>query len=358
MQVTWRSLRVWAVSHKHLLPKGEPEVDGSSRAPTLSYTQALEKRIAELEALLGEPGAATRGRGSHSDRQRDCSPLSSRNSPMQRLSSPENEIDLALRFDGLKLQENGRITFHGATSFFQLPASKLELRSALTPTQSIDPQGRERLINSAWRERTFEQYRHVNEPFKYLLDSHWCWIHPLFNFVYRPAFTRDFPLGPYFSTALYNAMLSQSVWGCRDDSHVREFLYPYQDGVQFFQAASAEVFEDLRKGANSIPIIQTLLLLGVEHCTRGNTSQAWLYSGMAFRLVEDMGICIDGRKYSGSISLSDEDIEIRNRLFWSCYVWEKVLCLYLGRVPTIRNSPVSPPQTLRKFLSSFTSAAY
>lgn len=30
----------------------------------------------------------------------------------------------------------------------------------------------------------------LQEPFQYLLDSHWCWIQPLWNFVYRPAFTR------------------------------------------------------------------------------------------------------------------------------------------------------------------------
>lgn len=68
---------------------------------------------------------------------------------------------------------------------------------------------KERLINNAWRERAFEQLAAMpvggllvptkgqrlmmgfrQEPFQYLLDSHWCWIQPLFNFVYRPAFTR------------------------------------------------------------------------------------------------------------------------------------------------------------------------
>jgi hypothetical protein len=34
----------------------------------------------------------------------------------------------------------------------------------------------------------------LQEPFQYLLDSHWCWIQPLWNFVYRPAFTRLFDL--------------------------------------------------------------------------------------------------------------------------------------------------------------------
>jgi len=37
----------------------------------------------------------------------------------------------------------------------------------------------------------------LQEPFQYLLNIHWCWIQPLFNFIYRPAFTRmskGFPL--------------------------------------------------------------------------------------------------------------------------------------------------------------------
>lgn len=35
------------------------------------------------------------------------------------------------------------------------------------------------------------------EPFQYLLNVHWCWIQPLFNFVYRPAFTRKVALEPH-----------------------------------------------------------------------------------------------------------------------------------------------------------------
>ncbi|WEW54692.1 hypothetical protein PRK78_000114 [Emydomyces testavorans] len=67
---------------------------------------------------------------------------------------------------------------------------------------------------------------------------------------------------------------------------------------------------------------------------------------MAFRLVEDLGITIDSRKYSGSVQFSDEDVEIRNRLFWSCYFWDKLVSLYFGRSPIIQDTPVSPPQIL------------
>ena len=245
------------------------------------------------------------------------------------------------------MQEDGRISFHGPTSFFQLPKGKGHAMPATLPAQSLDPQGKERLVNSAWREKMFEQYRHVNEPFRYLLDSHWCWIQPLFNFVYRPAFTRDLQSnGPYFSPSLYNAVLSHSVRWCKNEPRVSPLLRPYEDGAQFFRLATLGVYEDLKNGISNIPTVQTLLLLSAQNCGRGNRTQAWLYSGMAFRLVEDMGMCIDGRKYARTVKFSDEEIEIRNRLFWSCYFWEKILCLYLGRSPVIRHSQVSPPQMM------------
>lgn len=56
---------------------------------------------------------------------------------------------------------------------------------------------------------------------------------------------------------------------------------------------------------------------------------------MAFRLLEDMGINIDSRKYARSIQLSDEDTEIRRRLFWSYYFYDKMISLYLGHSPSI-----------------------
>jgi hypothetical protein len=37
------------------------------------------------------------------------------------------------------------------------------------------------------------------------------------------------------------------------------------------------------------------------------------------------------RTYIKSLTL--EDIEIRKRLFWSCYTYDKVISLFLGRMP-------------------------
>ncbi|KAK0109350.1 hypothetical protein ONS96_003168 [Cadophora gregata f. sp. sojae] len=260
-------------------------------------------------------------------------------------------------FDGLKRDEKGGITYHGATSFFQLPnpvsrdPSEVPGRDGGVYPGFLEAAGggdrKERLVNNAWQQRAKETFAETPEPFQFLLDVHWCWIQPLFNFVYRPAFTRDMEvLGSYYSHTLLNAMLSHAVRWCKNDAKIRKLLEPYENGQLFWRQTRTLLFEELRQGHSKIPTVQTLLLLSAQECSAGNRTQAWLYSGMAFRLIEDMGITIDGQRYAGAVQLSDEDIEIRHRLFWSCYFWDKMISLYLGRSPTLQHSNISPPQIM------------
>ena len=141
-------------------------------------------------------------------------------------------------------------------------------------------------------------------------------------------------------------MLSHSLRWSKNDESTRRLLIPFEEGNLFYRQARTLLFEELKSGHSKIPTVQTLLLLSAQECGAGNRTQAWLYSGMAFRLIEDMGICIDGQLYAGTVPLSDEDIEIRHRLFWSCYFWDKMISLYLGRSPTLQHSTVSPPQIM------------
>lgn len=159
--------------------------------------------------------------------------------------------------------------------------------------------------------------------------------------------------GPYYSDVLLNALLSHSVRWCKTEPHIGPLLDSFEGGAQFHQRAVSGLFESLQVGYATVPTIQTLLLLSAQECGRGNRTQAWLYSGMAFRVLDDLGISIDSRKYPGAAQLSYEDIEIRNRLFWSCYFWDKVISLYFGRAPIMQHSRVSPPRLIRKAGSAF-----
>ncbi|KAK5075715.1 hypothetical protein LTR70_008357 [Exophiala xenobiotica] len=307
-------------------------------SPTLSYTTKLEKKVEELEAALRKAQQATQPLSA-------LSPVPSAASPLSSTADGTNH-GFGAAFRGLGFDAKGAITYHGSTSLFQLP-SRPEEASAMMPVGEVNS-GKERLVQNAWEQRALEVLAETPEPFQYLLNNHWCWIQPLFNFVYRPAFTRDMQrMGQYYSHTLLNAMLGHSVRWCRREPEIRHLLEPYDGGELFMRHARTLLFEEISTGNCGIPTIQTLLLLSAQECSAGNKTSAILYCRMAFSLLDEMGITIDVQRYaSGTLQLSDEDIEIRRRLFWSCYFWDKIISLYLGRSPSLSHTPVSPPQII------------
>lgn len=156
-------------------------------------------------------------------------------------------------------------------------------------------------------------------------------------------------MGPYYSHTLLNAMLSHSIrWGKSDPSTKQLLDQSYDGGAVFAKHARSMLFDELSRGVCTIPTVQTLLLLSAGECGHGNTTQAWIYSGIAFRLIDHLGICVDGQRYPGSVHLTDEEVEIRHRLYWSCYFWDKIISLYLGRSPSLQHTLVSPPQIISR----------
>ncbi|KAJ4862334.1 fungal specific transcription factor domain-containing protein [Trichoderma breve] len=264
--------------------------------PTLSYTQRLEDRIKDLEEQLAKATAATPPAAASDSK----SPASSHSSPSAQ-QDPRQQIDdsIARSFRGLKIDDKGGITYHGTTSFFNLPsdhssaAVAVDLHASAT---EVETQRRERLVSNAWQQRVLEEHSGIPEPFQTLLNVHWCWIQPLFNFIYRPAFTRDMQsLGPYYSHTLLNAVLSHSIRWAKSDPNTKRILDESYDGGAVF---------------------------------------------------DHLGIHVDGERYPGSVHFSDEEVEIRHRVFWSCYFWDKIISLYLGRSPSLKHTTVSPPQIM------------
>lgn len=93
-----------------------------------------------------------------------------------------------------------------------------------------------------------------------------------------------------------------------------------------------------------IPTVQALLQLSARDLAMGSTSQAWLYSGMAFRMVSDLGLYHSAASHANLDQLNAEDMEIRRRLFWSCYFWDKAISIYFGRMPVLLELPFNAPE--------------
>lgn|SRR5688572_11233721 len=156
--------------------------------------------------------------------------------------------------------------------------------------------------------------------------------------------------GPYYSYALLNTVLSHSLrWGQSDPAMRRVLEQYYGGGHMFGKMARNLVFDEINRGVSSIPTIQSLLLLSAQECGFGNSTQAWSYSGLALRLMDHMGILVDGHRFPGTVHLTDEDVEIRHRLYWSCFIWDKMISLYLGRSPSMQHTSASPPPVMREY---------
>jgi hypothetical protein len=112
---------------------------------------------------------------------------------------------------------NGGVSYHNPTSaMYEAPPSENSNLRHCSISSTLSSRGvvvtdrkrqanemRQVLVQNAATQRRLEesivdsmaiQEDIPREVLHELLNLHWCWIHPLFLFVYRPAFTRKFPI--------------------------------------------------------------------------------------------------------------------------------------------------------------------
>ena len=133
----------------------------------------------------------------------------------------------------------------------------------------------------------------------HLLALHWNRQHFAFMISYRPrrclsptklttVFMRDMACqGPYFSKLLLNAIFfSVSKFSDRPEVY-DDPLTQTTAGSRFLRRVKELLGAALDQ--SSIPTIQAMLLLSSSLFALGYQSAAWLYSGIAIRMIFDLG---------------------------------------------------------------------
>lgn len=251
-----------------------------------------------------------------------------RSHPGSAVSSPEEVLP------DLSLDRDGKICFYGPTSAVHDPPAS---GTPLPQASNYEKYARALLAARASEARVWEgfalgraaiQSDISRQVIAKLLSIHWTWTSPMFMWVYRPAFTCEFLLGKQFMAGLISTD-DMSTGG----PYYLEFLL-------IVLCAHAARFCDLRIAdrlistarlrlgnaihqPSSIPTVQALLQLSARDLAFGSISQAWLYSGMAFRMASDLGLHHSDPADPSLKDLNPVDIEVRRRLFWSCYFWDK-----------------------------------
>lgn len=211
-----------------------------------------------------------------------------------------------------------------------------------------------------------------------LLDIYQTFVHPHWPIIYLPSFASLHSLKqsrPIVFEAIL-AVASNTFDAYHDsashsDHHssnpVLEMLYadspqPSEPAYKsnelrdhFVQRVKTRIFEG--KFAQDIATIQAAILISVIELGSGNTSSAFQFGGIACRMALDMNLhrcaadsssscspfdnhrtkSFDGRALSPQ---SAAQLQERLRVFWACYIVDKILSTALGKPAQLRSAEI------------------
>jgi hypothetical protein len=121
--------------------------------------------------------------------------------------------------------------------------------------------------------------------------------------------------GPYFSKLLLNAIyFGASKFSPRPELRrdLKAVGVPFRQRVRELLGCALDRSE--------ITTIQALLVMTNSLFALGDErSAAWTYAGIAFRMLVDLGLHVDDQLSTTVSKLTEEDFEIRRRLFWGAF---------------------------------------
>ncbi|KAF3802847.1 putative transcriptional regulatory protein [Colletotrichum gloeosporioides] len=279
------------------------------------YVAALESRIASLEGFLARLKEA-----SNDERNQILDEVEIKDYVPSFSSLPlEDEAALSEALTKATLQEtlDGSMIYHGPTSIFQNDYGDTCGSSSGNSKKSPFQDDRSNLINQTMR---------------LCLGLFFYWQYPLFMFIDREAFVAEFEDNPIdgdfcsppliYAAAAIGALMSK-------DPDIRSRAQGFADTAQ-----SILTTEGL--SAPRPTSVQALLCCGYYEVGQGNISRGWMFAGMAFRMGQDIGFQREPTHWGSedrpnSKSPFPFDNEFRRRIYWGCFLSDKIFSLFLGR---------------------------
>ncbi|KAI0132201.1 fungal-specific transcription factor domain-containing protein [Xylariales sp. AK1849] len=255
----------------------------------------------------------------------------------------EGERDLARKMGELRL-ENGSVRFIGGTSHLihfgtsAVPNPEPEME----PDSDVDP-------ITSWSDVTKD-----TELVVHLMNMYFTWHYAYFTTLSKNLFYRDFfrgkPVGTphkttYCSPLLVNAMLAL---GCHFTEVAGAFATPgdsWTKGDHFFAEAKRLIVENDEYEKPRLTTVQALALMSVREAGCGREAKGWVYSGMSFRMAQDLGLNLDiGGISTDNERLDETEVDARRITFWGCFLFDKCWSNYLGRLPQLPRSSYNVPK--------------
>ncbi|QSZ30240.1 hypothetical protein DSL72_004762 [Monilinia vaccinii-corymbosi] len=91
-------------------------------------------------------------------------------------------------------------------------------------------------------------------------------------------------------------------------------------------------------------------LMSVRECGQGRESKGWVYSGVAFRMAQDMGLNLDSGIHKNKPNnpkdnpIDEKENDVRRVTFWGCFLFDKCFSNYMGRLPQLPVDEITVPK--------------
>ncbi|KAM3464013.1 hypothetical protein MY5147_003336 [Beauveria neobassiana] len=248
----------------------------------------------------------------------------------------DGERELAGKMGELRV-ENGTIRFIGGTSHLIYLGGAASGHEAEAHTDnflpSMDP-------ITSWTDVTSDVIL-----ITHLLNLYFTYHYPYFTTLPRHLFWRDFAKGrgavgqssSHCSSLLVNAMLAlgchftdvPGAFGDSSDTRTK--------GDHFFAEAKRLIMEGDEFERPRLVTVQALALMSVREAGCAREATGWVYSGMSFRMAQDIGLNLEVSSNDKKV-MTDEEIDARRITFWGCFNFDKCWSNYLGRLPQLPKS--------------------
>ncbi|KZT36275.1 hypothetical protein SISSUDRAFT_1050132 [Sistotremastrum suecicum HHB10207 ss-3] len=284
-------------------------------------------------------------------------------------SSSSTSSTLALGLGQLSLSENSQFRYHSKTSGLHLlaPTARDDLRNEggiwRFPQARIWPPvaaGQRDLIDIERVERDIEARMPSYELQTDLFQMYFTYVHPILPIVDKESVLASFrasnpmnkPSPPAASppndgssastsTALPGSgqtplLLLLAMWACaaRFSSNDEPLPAPslmWDAGDSYLYDAKALL--NASYASSSPTTCQALLLLAYREIGIGAMQVAWLYTGMAVRMAQDLGMhrSAEGWSRVGRSIFGEQERQIRKKIWHACIVMDKYVSAYIGR---------------------------
>lgn len=245
--------------------------------------------------------------------------LSSNTRASQQNSSTEEDYE-ADQFESELAGRMGELMLDGSVKFIGGTSNLLYLPPDAKSNESISVPDDEQFSVAQWTRVTNDE-----RLVEHLMTMYFTWHYAYFTTLSKPLFYRDYRRGyssQYCSSLLVNAMLAL---GCHFSSWPGARETPTNSataGDHFFKEAKRLILEHDEHEKAKLCTVQALALMSVREAGCGREGKGWVYSGMSFRMVYDLGLNVDATSL-GINKLAEEDVDARRVTFWGCFLFDK-----------------------------------